>query len=257
MPDLTSQQIKTRLDLIDWAGNSLPVIRVFTNLQQEGRQRFPRIDIENISMLNTRKDVLLNTQEQRFQIHVFFGIAGDASDEEGKISTIETLVAAQLNGWVLNSNKINIENFEWNRRTQAKPRSHIESSLTVFVTNTLSQTGVGVTGKSITMDIGSISGLQILGETGPEGRDSVRKFDTSGNANNISGGKTGTKFFEYEYNRSRYNTIDALIEAKQYITVTIHETGQADTTYTAKPVNQSSTTRYDNLKTTIIQLELK
>lgn len=257
MPNLTSAQIKTRLDLIDWAGNSLPVIRVFTNIQTEGRERFPRIDIENVSMQNTRKDVLLNTEEQRFLIHLFFRIKGSASDEEAKVSTIEGLIATQLNGWVLDSNKLNIENFEWNRLTKLKPAKHIESSLTVFVTNIVSQTGLGVTGKTITMDIGSISGLQVLGETGPKGRDSVRKFDTSGNPNNISGGKIGTKYFEYEYNVSRFNIIDALIEAKQYITITIHQTGQSDVVYTAKPVNQSNTVRYDTLKTTILQIETR
>lgn len=258
MPNLTSDEIKTRLDLIDWAANSLPIIRVFKSPQTEGRERYPRIDIENKSKQNSRSDVLIDTLEQRVLIHVHYRIKGEASDEEDKIGQIETLVTDQLNGWILNGAKINIENFEWDRQTRLRPAKHIESILTVFVTDTTSQTGVGVTGKSITVDIGSISGLQILGETGTKGRDSVRKFNyDASNVNNVSGGKIGNRFFEYEYNVTRYNVIDALIEAKAYITVTFHETGQADTVLTAKPVNQSSTTRYDGLKTTIVALELK
>lgn len=257
MANLTSQQIKDRIDLIDWTANSLPVYRVFKTLQTEGRERYPRIDIENKSKQNTKKDVLLNSQEQRFLIHLFVKIRGEAADEEDRVGQTETLIANQLNGWVLNGAKLNIQNFDWDRQPKLKPVKHLESILTVFVSDITSQTGAGVVGKEITMDIGSISGLQILGETGPKGFDSIRKFNYQGNPNNVSGGKIGTKFFEYEYTKARDLTIDALIAAKAYITVTIHETGHADTVYTAKPVQNPSTVRYDGLKTTILQLELK
>ena len=105
--------------------------------------------------------------------------------------------------------------------------------------------------------IGSISGLQILGETGNDGLDSIRKWDTVGQANNISGGEIGTQFLEYEYTKARYDTIKTLILAKAYITITIHEVGQADTVLTAKPADQSKATRYEGLKTVILQIELK
>lgn len=257
MPDLTTAQIKARLDLIDWAANSLPPMRVFSSQQTKGRERYPRIDIENKSKLNTAKDVLLNTKEQQFLIHVHFKTKGDTADEEAKISSIQTLIADQLDGWVLGSNKINIENFDWDRQIVLQPKKHIRSILTVFVTDVTSQTGDGVVGKAITMDIGSISGLQILGETGNDGLDSIRKFDTTGQANNISGGEIGTQFYEYEYTKARYDIIKALILAKAYITITLHETGQADTVLTAKPVDQSKATRYDTLKTVTLQIELK
>ena len=258
MPNLTAQQIKDRLDLIDWTANNLPVYRVFKSTQTDGRERYPRIDIENKSKQNSKSDVLLSTLEQRFLIHLHFRIKGEASDEEDKVGQSETLIADQLDGWVLNGAKINIENFEWDRQTKLRPAKHIESILTVFVTDVTSQTGDGVTGKEITVDIGSLTGLQVLGENLNEGRDSIRKFNyDASNVNNVSGGKIGTKFFEYEYNVARYNVIQALIEDRAYITVTFHETGQPDTVLTAKPTLQSSTTRYDNLKTTTVTLELK
>jgi len=257
MPNLTVAQIKARLDLIDWTANSVPIMRVFSSQQTEGRERYPRIDIENKSKLNTAKDVLLNTQEQRFLLHMHLRTKGDTTDEEANISTIEGLVATQLDGWVLNGNKINIENFDWDRHVVLKPSKHIQSILTVLVTDVTSQTGDGVVGKAITMDIGSISGLQILGETGNDGLDSVRKWDTTGQANNISGGEIGTRFYEYEYTKARFDTIKALILAKAYITITIHETGQADTVLTAKPTDQNFGTRYDTLKTVTLQIEVR
>ena len=257
MAGLTSQQIKTQLDLIDWAGNSLPVIRVFKSPQTDGRERYPRIDIENKSKSNSQKDVLLNLLQQRILIHLHWRIKGEASDEEDKVGQTETLIADNLDGFVLNGQKINIENFDWDRQTVLKPAKHIQSILTIFVTDTTSQTGVGVTGKQITMDIGSISGLQILGETGNDGLDSIRKWDTVGQANNISGGEIGTQFYEYEYTKVRLDTIKTLILAKAYITITLHEVGQADTILTAKPVDQSQATRYDGLKTITLQIELK
>ena len=257
MAGLTSQQIKTQLDLIDWAGNSLPVIRVFKSPQTDGRERYPRIDIENKSKQNAQKDVLLNVLSQRVLIHLHWRIKGEASDEEDKVGQAETLIATNLDGFILNGQKINIENFDWDRQTVLKPAKHIQSILTIFVTDTTSQTGDGVTGKQITMDIGSISGLQILGETGDRGRDSIRKFDSVGSPNNVSGGKLGTIFKEYEYTKARFDTIDTLIENKAYITVTMHEVGQADTVLNAKPTNQSPITRYDGLKTVTLQLELK
>ena len=258
MAGLTSEQIKVQLDTIDWAGNNLPVIRVFKSVQTDGRERYPRIDIENKSKSNSKKDVLLNALEQRILIHLNWRIKGEASDEEDKVGQAETLITDNLDGFVLNGQKINIENFEWDRQTVLKPAKHIRSVLTIFVSDVTSQTGDGVTGKQITMDIGSIAGLQILGETGNQGRDSIRKFDfDASNVNNISGGKIGTIFKEYEYNVSRFNIIDALIEAKAYITVTLREVGQADTVLNAKPTNQSPTVRYDGLKTVTLQLELR
>lgn len=258
MAGLTSEQIKVQLDTIDWAGNSLPVIRVFKSVQTDGRERYPRIDIENKSKSNSKKDVLLNALEQRILIHLNWRIKGEASDEEDKVGQAETLIAANLDGFVLNGQKINIENLEWDRQTVLKPAKHIRSILTVFVSDVTSQTGDGVTGKGITVDIGSISGLQVLGGNDNKGRDSTRKFNfDASDVNNISGGKIGTRFFEYEYNVARYDVIDALIEAKAYITVTFHEVGQADTVLTAKPTIQSSTQRYDGLKTTTVTLELK
>lgn len=257
MAGLTSEQIKVQLDTIAWAANSLPVIRVFKSVQTDGRERYPRIDIENKSKSNSNKDVLLNLLQQRILIHLNWRIKGEASDEEDKVGQAETLIAANLDGFVLNGQKINIENLEWDRQTVLKPVKHIRSILTVFVSDSTSQTGDGVTGKQITMDIGSISGLQVLGETGNDGLDSIRKWDTEGQANNISGGEIGTQFLEYEYTKARYDTIKTLILAKAYITITIHEVGQADTVLTAKPVDQSKATRYDTLKTITLQIELK
>ena len=257
MAGLTSEQIKTQLDTIDWAGNNLPVIRVFKSVQTDGRERYPRIDIENKSKTNSQKDVLLNKLEQQILIHLNFRIKGEASDEEDKVGQAETLVAANLDGFVLNGQKINIENFNWDRQTVLKPAKHIRSVLTIFVSDITSQTGDGVTGKQTTIDIGSITGLQVLGETGNDGLDSIRKWDTTGQANNISGGEIGTQFFEYEYTKARFDTIKALILAKAYITITIHETGQADTLLDAKPVDQSKATRYDTLKTITLQIELR
>lgn len=257
MAGLTSEQIKVQLDTIDWASNSLPVVRVFKSVQTDGRERYPRIDIENKSKSNSNKDVLLNDLSQRILMHLNWRIKGEASDEEDKVGQAETLIVDNLDGFVLNGQKINIESFEWDRQTILKPAKHIRSILTVFVSDITSQTGDGVTGKQQTMDIGSISGLQILGETGNDGLDSIRKWDTTGQANNISGGEIGTSFYEYEYTKARYDTIKALILAKAYIAVTIHETGQADTILTAKPVDQSKGTRYDTLKTVTLQLELK
>jgi len=130
MANLTSEEIKQRLDLIDWSANSLPDIRVFKSLQVTGRQRFPRIDINNRSKQNTRKDVLVNSKEQRVLIHLFYRIRGTASDEEDAVGQIETLVANQLDGWILNGAKINIENFEWDRQVKEQPVRMIESVLT-------------------------------------------------------------------------------------------------------------------------------
>lgn len=257
MANLTSQQIKDRLDLIAWAANSLPVIRVFKSIQTEGRERYPRIDIENKSKQNTRKDQLLNAKEQRILIHLFLRIKGEASDEEDNSGAIETLIAAQLDGFVLNGAKINIENFEWDRQTKLLPVKHIESILTVFVSDITSSSGSGVIGKGVTIDISSISGLQLLGETGTKGRDSIRKWNYQGDPNNISGGKLETRFFEYEYNKTDFDIIDTLIETKAYSTITIHEAGQSDTVLNAKTTLQSSSMRYDGLKTTIVTLESK
>jgi len=173
MAGLTSEQIKVQLDTIDWAANSLPVIRVFKSPQTDGRERYPRIDIENKSKTNSQKDVLLNLLQQRILIHLNWRIKGEASDEEDKVGQAETLIAANLDGFVLNGQKINIENFDWDRQTVLKPAKHIRSVLTILVSDTTSQTGVGVTGKQITMDIGTIVGLQILGETGDDGLDSI------------------------------------------------------------------------------------
>ena len=257
MAGLTSQQIKTQLDLINWAVNNLPVIRVFKSPQTDGRERYPRIDIENKSKINSQKDVLLNKLEQRILIHLNWRIKGEASDEEDKVGQAEVLITDNLDGFVLNGQKINIENFDWDRQTVLKPVKHIRSVLTIFVSDVTSQTGDGVTGKQITRDIGSISGLQILGETGNDGLDSIRKWDTVGQANNISGGEIGTQFYEYEYTKARFDTIKALILAKAYITITLHEVGQSDTILDAKPVDQSKATRYDNLKTITLQIELR
>jgi len=171
---LTTAQIKAQLDTIDWTGNGLPNIVVNTNLQPRGRQKFPRIDLENVSMSNTNEDVRVTSEEQRVIVHLYWRIVGMATDEEAKIGTSEILIAANLNNFIFGTERVRIQNLSWDRVTKDNdPVRHIVTSLTVLVEKFDPTNPDAVLGGDITITTPNITGIKILSKPTDRDNDTI------------------------------------------------------------------------------------
>lgn len=197
-------------------------------------------------------------ERNRFEVRLFIKLTRNDDSEIDDLAAIESEIIAQLEAATLADKQIVLEQKTWNRGQIARNDLNvhgIQSTLTVIVLEKKSTSGSGIIGSEMTLSIGTISNMIILGETGGEGRESGRVSDDTGITKVSKGKRTGQRFWEYEYTSARYSEIDTLIENDSEITATVTEKG-VPVVYTIKPVFQRASSRFDGLKTVILQVEI-
>lgn len=254
---VTTAQIKAQLDTIDWAANGLPVIQVNTNLQVPGRRKYPRIDIENVSMTNTQENVRTTTTEQRFLVHAYYKVVGRANDEEAKVSTIEDLVAASLDGFVLGTERIRIQNFSWDRKTINTIPRHIETALTLLVEAIDPTNPDAVMGGDITLDTPNITGIKILSKPNDRDNDSTEDIldDTLDRKAVAPINTIRSIFIEMQSTDANLDEFRTLKKTRtpQEFTINRPTSSESVTAY-IKDISASAT--FDDIETFVTQLEV-
>jgi len=250
---LTNAQIKA---LLDTPSSPYPVtLRIFDNIPPKGRQIYPRVDITNEVPEVIAKDYKIKDTSQTFRVILYFRIAGTATAEIATVKTIQDIIRTTLDNAQLAGTKIFREIFNWSQNEdKPDPVRHIETFLLVTANEITSVTGVGLIGAQMTLSIAAQT-LQILAETGDEGRNYMRPSDDSGNSKVVPEDNVGSKFLEYEYVKAAFDAVQAAIVAKNEIAATLTE-GSTPRAMTVIPVRQRYNVRYDGLKTVILQLEI-
>jgi len=107
-------------------------------------------------------------------------------------------------------------------------------------------------GQTLVITIPGFGDLSLLSDTGDEGRNSTDVENDEGDSKISKGANVGSRFFEYEYNTTTYQSIETLINADNELAL-ILKYPSGDRTYNTKLTFQRDTKRFDGIHTVILQ----
>ena len=127
-----------------------------------------------------------------------------------------------------------------------KTRGKLITSISFILIATIGETSL--------INIPGIGDLELISDTGDEGRNSSRVQNDVGDTKISKGANIGSRFFEYEYNTTTYENIETLITADNELALTLKYPG-GDRTYNTKLVFQRDSVRFDGIRTVILQAD--
>jgi len=113
---------------------------------------------------------------------------------------------------------------------------------------------IATIGQTSLINIPGIGDLELISDTGDEGRNSTGIHNDIGNTKISKGANVGSRFFEYEYDTTLYESIETLITTDDELSLTLKYPG-GDRTYNAKLVFQRDSVRFDGIRTVILQAD--
>lgn len=135
-----------------------------------------------------------------------------------------------------------INEVPWDTKTRGK----LIISLSFILIATIGETSL--------INIPGFGDLSLISDTGDEGRNSNGIHNDEGNTKISKGANIGSRFFEYEYNTTIYESIETLILDDNELALTLKYPG-GDRTYNAKLVFQRDSVRFDGIRTVILQAD--
>jgi hypothetical protein len=250
----------TSSNLIDVLSEVTPVfkaLRFFQYTQLPKQRLYPSVDIKESQPQSDDRTPQLIDFKTKFDINIYIKYSANKQQDLNNLEILERNIITSILSTTLTTGKIILEDNDFQRSSildNPLKVEGIQSSLTLYFQERSAT--VGIIGLNQTLDIPGISGLQLIGETGDRGRNDTRRPNDKGFTKINKGEDSDVRYWEYMYTKSNYDTIRSLIDADNEITVTLHETGQADTSMTTKLTHQRNTVRIDGQKTVIIQAEI-
>jgi len=113
---------------------------------------------------------------------------------------------------------------------------------------------IATIGQTSLINIPGIGDLELISDTGDEGRNSSGIHNDIGNTKISKGANVGSRFFEYEYDTITYESIEDIILADNELTLTLKYPG-GDRAYNTKLVFQRDSVRFDGIRTVILQAD--
>jgi len=135
-----------------------------------------------------------------------------------------------------------INEVPWDPKTKGK----LITSISFILIATIGQTSL--------INIPGIGDLELISDTGDEGRNSSGIHNDVGNTKISKGANVGSRFFEYEYDTTLYESIETLITADNELALILKYPG-GDRAYNAKLVFQRDSVRFDGIRTVILQAD--
>jgi len=127
-----------------------------------------------------------------------------------------------------------------------KTKGQLITSISFILIATIGQTSL--------INIPGIGDIDLISDTGDEGRNSIGIHNDIGNTKISKGANVGSRFFEYEYDTTTYESIETLITADNELELILKYPG-GDRTYNAKLVFQRDSVRFDGIRTVILQAD--
>jgi len=127
-----------------------------------------------------------------------------------------------------------------------KTKGQLITSISLILIATIGETSI--------INIPGFGDLTLISDTGDEGRNSTGVQNDIGDTKISKGANVGSRFFEYEYNTTTYESIEVLITADNELALTLKYSG-GDRTYNAKLVFQRDSIRFDGIRTVILQAD--
>lgn len=134
-----------------------------------------------------------------------------------------------------------INQSQWNTQTKGKQFQIVEFTL------------IATIGIELTITIPGFGDLVILSDTGEDGRNNIGVKNDEGNTNRSKGEFVGNRFFEYEYDTTTWESLEAIISVNNPLDLTI-QYPSGNITYPAKLEHQRQSKRFDGIRTVILQV---
>jgi len=135
-----------------------------------------------------------------------------------------------------------INEVPWDPKTKGK----LITSLSFILIATIGQTSL--------INIPGIGDLELISDTGDEGRNSSGIHNDVGNTKISKGANVGSRFFEYEYDTTLYEDIAEIITADDELAFSLKYPG-GDRSYNVKLGFQRDSVRFDGIRTVILQAD--
>jgi len=134
-----------------------------------------------------------------------------------------------------------INQSQWDTKTKGMQFQIVEFTL------------IATIGIELTITIPGFGDLVILSDTGDDGRNNVGINNDKGDTKRSKGAFVGTRFFEYEYDTTTWEDLEALISVNNPLDL-ILQYPSGNITYTAKLEYQRQSKRFDGIRTVILQV---
>lgn len=112
---------------------------------------------------------------------------------------------------------------------------------------------IATIGETLVITIPGFGDLNIISDTGEDGRNNKGIQNDEGNTKRSKGAFVGSRFFEYEYDTDTFEDLEDLIESDNALDLTL-QYPSGDITYTAKLEYQRQSERFDGIRTVILQV---
>lgn len=129
----------------------------------------------------------------------------------------------------------------WNSKTKGQQITSITFTI------------IATIGESLVITIPTFGDLNIISDTGDDGRNNTVIPNDEGNTKRTKGEFVGVRFFEYEYDTTTFNGLETLIEADSSLDLVL-KYPSGNVTYPAKLEYQRQSERFDGVRTVFLQV---
>lgn len=124
-------------------------------------------------------------------------------------------------------------------------RGQLVTSVTYIITATI--------GVELTITIPGFGELDIISDSGDDGRNNIGVKNDEGYTKRSKGEFAGTRYFEYEYDTTTFDSLEAIIDAGDPLDLTL-KYPSGDKTYPSKLEYQRHSKRFDGIRTVFLQV---
>jgi len=126
-----------------------------------------------------------------------------------------------------------------------KTRGQLNTSITFTISATI--------GDGLTITIPGFGDLDIISDSGDDGRNNTTIPNDEGNTKRSKGAFVGVRFFEYEYATTTFDSLEAIIIADNPLTLTL-KYPSGNKSYPCKLEYQRQTERFTGIRTVFLQV---
>lgn len=242
-------------------GNRLGDVRVFDYEPLRTKRKYPMISVINVQPDAKIADPRITNIEQKFEVNLYIKKRGAGTDETAFMKSVEDSVLKKLDASTLGGATLFVENKVWTRQPGVieKPTPHYASKLAVLVTQVTSTTGVGAVGGEMTVTIGSLTDMPLLGkplEREPELFENILD-DTLVRKRAAPTGDARSFFGEVEYTLARINQLRTDKKLRAKIACILKRKGGTETeNFNAFIADIQHGASYSDIESIIVQLEV-
>lgn len=252
---ILTQQGITQQGIIDRLYEGTYPYNILIRHGQRAYHDYQSIEVDTIRPITRQIDPETITQDQTFNINIFVRYNRQIPEEIADLELIEQTISNLLNNLTISGGVLSQRGTAWSRTESTKIYGTTSSASFSFTVLSPSIDGA-VLGGGTKLVIGGVELDLIRTSVGQLGRNASRISDDTGESDPIPEEKIGDRLFEYTWLKEKFDAIDALIEAKDYVSATLTEGGNVTIFDNVLPVNQRDSVSFTGLKTVVLQIEI-